>query len=317
MKKVSRGRRAGRKEEALGRARFWVPAAAFLLITGAFPALRAMANTAPEVEAKIERSEMTPGMHTFLTFRIEWRESPDAELKITSVTPPESPLLRIVDSRESSSTRLTAEGVYVRKTVRLEYEALAKGRGVLSPAVIEYAEEPALGAKQVKRTAEIPVTVLGPFEFYAKRFWLPAALIGFGSLLAAAFAVAGKRLFRRAAPAAPDFALEDEAIGDIRASRTDYLLGDHRRYYDKMRRIVFSYAQKKFGVSLSGLPAEEATRLAAKRQLPEELAKLCAEWARAKEAVEFMNYRPSRTEQEEMARATERYFRNIRNAEKA
>lgn len=201
------------------------------------------------VESTLSKNKVALRETFEVTVQVTWPEN-HQEFQITKITPPESPLVKLTQASQSSSSRFIGNTKVPVTVYRYQYQPLSKGEGSLSAFVLELITE--TGSVVLKKGEELPVAVVGIISRHASL--LASAVVVF------IFGTAGFFLSRRIRKmivknqaAKVEFKREEAMQGlesriqeELELLKKHLVGGEPSRYLREVRSVLSRYVDEKF-----------------------------------------------------------------------
>ncbi|MFH1415496.1 MAG: BatD family protein [Elusimicrobiota bacterium] len=268
----------------------------------------------PRLTLTADKQEIGTGETLKVIAEMSWEQTEDInDIIIIKVTPPSCTLLDLVDSKQTTSSRLTGDGVYAKKVMEYYFTAKEKGEGTIEPVTVEYlagiGQEVEKEDKDIVKSESISIKVVPYLSSIIKKLVTGLVFTGAAVLLGGIVLFFKKRIKisgNKKIPEKIDTHLEKEFLGGLKLFNKHIVEGDFRKYYAYASAALNNYINKKYGITVTAKTS--GTEL---NKLPEQLGKLFSEWNNMEEKVRFSGYKPEKNELEKLTRETERYFRSL------
>ncbi|MBF0215866.1 MAG: hypothetical protein HQL30_02610 [Candidatus Omnitrophica bacterium] len=258
----------------------------------------------PKINAFSDKKEIGVGEKIKVTVEMEWKDEGGPSISVTRITPPGSPLLEQIDSKQSSSSRLTKDGVFSRTFLEYLYIGKEKGSGEATPAVLEYVSGSDKENIRMVKTPPIPVRIIsraarsGKIALEGFLIILAALLIlGVSAILIRNLGAASTKK-RNRGPNKDNFEAEKKVIAHLRDIDRHRIAGETGEYYYSLQKAMEGYVKKKYPLGLES-------------ELPGDLRSLYNECGEMALKVRFSGYGPTENEQERLARGIARYMKAL------
>ncbi|MFC2092046.1 BatD family protein [Elusimicrobiota bacterium] len=291
------------------------PVKLFLTLILSMTAVTGIAYAAhPQLSLSADKKDIAEGATLKVTAEMSWKQSDDMEdIIIIKVTPPSCALLDLVDSKQTTSSQLTDDGVYARKVMEYYFTAKEKGEGTIEPVIVEYLAGTGLEVKEedrdIVKSESISITVVPYLSIMVKKLVAGLVFTGLAVLSGGIIFFLKKRIKRsreKKVTKKIDTHLEEVFLEGLRLFSKYIMEGDFKKYYTCTSNALNTYINKKYGISMPVRPGSIEID-----KLPEQLISLYSEWNDMEEKVRYSGYKPQKNEMEKLTREAERYFKSL------
>ncbi|MCK5160294.1 MAG: hypothetical protein KAQ99_01845 [Candidatus Aureabacteria bacterium] len=277
-----------------------------LVVFFAFPGAMLYADE-PAIRSFLDKNEIGVGEKVKIKVEMEWKQEEGSSIIVEKISPPSSILLKQINSKQLTSSRLGKNGVFAERVLEYTYIGKEKGTDDITPAVIEYTFSNNPENKRIIKAQPIPIKVISRAAGFGKM-----ALKGVLSILSAVLVlgvlvVLIKRvIFARADKekrVSTDTAdLEKKFCEKLKELNKHKISGNPGAYYAGVEKSLLEYVKAKYNSDLT---------VKNMNKLPEELKKICAECRFMSEKVRFSGYKPEDIEHDRLIRGITKYMKSL------
>ena len=267
------------------------------------------------VTTKTDKPQVAVGEKLEVTVAMEWEQSEGNDIFVVKVDPPSSKSLELLNSKESTSSKLTQKGIMGSRLLHYTFKAKEAGQAVIDPVLIEYITSPEQKDPTIKRGESVQVMVISRGAGIFKKIALILG-VGIGLLFITGVPIfLWKRGAFRSKPkgtgSAAGFFLERNKLAKLKDVRMYQVSGDIALLYSEVEQILTDYFEAKYKVSVRGKTESDLENTAKSISIPDELMRLFLSTVHTSEQVRFGGAYPNKDEQEKFLRAVETYFRSL------
>jgi len=277
-----------------------------LVIFFAFPGAMLYADE-PAIRSFLDKNEIGVGEKVKIKVEMEWKQEEGSSIIVEKILPPSSILLKQINSKQLTSSRLGKNGVFAKRVLEYIYIGKEKGTDDITPSVIEYTFSKNPENKRIIKTQPIPMKVISRAAGFAKMVLKGILSILSAALVFGVFVVLIKRVIfsradkeKRVNTDNPD--LEKKFCEKLKELNKHKVSGNPCAYYAGVEKSLLEYVKAKYNSDLT---------VNNMNKLPEELRKICAECRFMSEKVRFSGYKPEDIEHDRLIRGITKYMKSL------
>jgi len=266
------------------------------------------------LQTTVDKTQLAVGERLEVVVSMEWEQTQGNDIFVVNIDPPASKSLALLDSKESTASKLTSKGPTGTRTLRYTFMATEAGDVTLDPVLVEYITSPDQKDPSSKRGESIQVKIISRHKGLLNKVQrIFTVLIGIIFIIGAPIFLWKKGIFRRfkRKTSSNSFTLEKEKLAKLKETRMFQTSGDIVPLYRDVEHLLMGYIESKYAVPVRGKTSGEFESIAKAKEIPAELKNLYTRTLNVAERVRFSGLYPTKDEQEKFLRDIEFYFKSL------
>lgn len=230
-----------------------------------------------KVDSRVDTTQTAPGKIITLTVSLIW-EGTVEDITLQPVKPPDAYLMELADIKQENSTYLFNNLKYTACTIAYTFSATEPGEGRISYAVLEFTENDTQ-IKRVERTPAYDIAIYSPGRYLLRQAarYAVMGIIGLALLAVVTVIILGirKHHLKRVAVVQQELAsstdFEHQMLDELKRVRAYKLSGETDKFFDGLSKVLYSYFEKRYGISFARSLAVSEDELINKHQVPTSL----------------------------------------------